>query len=153
MTKTETWNKVSTDVLELLAGSKVPKKLQEELMTVLESHLAPKVASGGKHPPKEIDGVMHYYCRWHQAYEPEHDMVLSNRKSKGYCKAAISKWNKMQRDAKSLDQQALDAMADNDFDKAQELALEAKELKHKSNSPASYDLVADWADFTGSTKE
>lgn len=147
LTKTQVWSNVSTEVTELLSGTKVPQKVQDQLMSLLESHLAPKVASGGAHPPKEIDGVMHYYCRWHQAYEPVEDMVMSNGKSKGYCKAAISKWNKMQKTAKNLDAQALEAMTSGDFDEAQDLAQQAKDARTKSNDPASFDLEADWLEF------
>ena len=55
--------------------------------------------------------------------------TLSKGKSKGYCKASISLWNKTNAQIKKLDSQAVDAMSEGDFDKAQAIAKEAKELK------------------------
>ncbi len=148
MTKTELYNKVSVEVLELLESQpKLSKAFKEKLSIIIDTNLKPKSGGSLTNPPKEIDGVMHYYCRFHQRYEPQDDMVMSKGKSKGYCKASISKWNKTNSQIKKLDSQAVDAMASGDFEKAQTIAQEAKELKDTLNAPEAYDYDTDWANF------
>ena len=44
-------------------------------------------------------------------------------------------------------------MAEADFDKAQEVAKKAKELKDTFNLPAFYDLDRDWSVFNTPTTE
>lgn len=140
MTKTQLWNEVQA----LLVEQKASKKLSQ----ALEELLAPK--SGGQtNPPKEIGGVMHYYCRFHQAYEPESNMVMSLGKSKGYCKASISKWNKTNSDIKKLNSQAVIAMSEGLMEDAQHCAKESEVLKAMLNAPESYNLEQDWIDFNG----
>lgn len=149
LTKTQVWANVQSEVLELLASSKVSKKFETSLLELLESHIAPK--SGGTgivNPPKEVDGVMHYYCRFHGQYEPQENMVMSKDKSKGYCKASISLWNKTNSEIKKLNDSVSDLMADGNFDEAQAKAIEAKDLKAKFNLPEFYDYDRDWAKFS-----
>ena len=143
MTKTQTWENVQA----LLVEQKASKKLTQ----ALEELLAPK-ASSSTNPPKEIDGVMNYYCRFHQAYEPESHMVMSAGKSKGYCKASISKWNKMNASIKKLNDGAVCAMSEGQMEDAQKYAQESEALKAKLNSPESYNIDGDWATFNGTTK-
>jgi len=150
MTKTELYNKVSVEVLELLESQpKLSKAFKEKLSNILDTNLRPKSGGNAMNPPKEIDGIMHYYCRFHQRYEPQEDMVISKDKSKGYCKASISKWNKINSQIKKLDSKAVEAMANGDFEKAQELAKEAKALKGSLNNPETYDYEQDWLVFRG----
>jgi len=142
MTKTQTW----TAVQELLVANKANKKLTE----ALELLLAPKQGGGSMtNPPQEIDGVMNYYCRFHQAYEPVDDMVMSKDKSKGYCKASISKWNKTNADIKKLDGSMSALVADGNFEEAQVIANKSKDLKAILNDPKHYDLETDWTNFAG----
>ena len=88
MTKTQTW----VEVQKLLENNKASKALKE----ALEELLAPKSAGSMANPPKlDKDGnIVEAYCRFHQRYEKVEDMVVSQGKSKGYCKASISLWNK-----------------------------------------------------------
>jgi hypothetical protein len=146
--KTQTWLTLQSEVNELLDNSKVPATFKSALMQLLEANLAPKQGGGvAINPPKEIDGVMHYYCRYHQQYEAEGNMVMSQGKSKGYCKASISVWNKANSDIKKFDSDAVKAMASGDFDKAQEIALKCKDLRDSFNNPSFYDYNRDWASF------
>ena len=146
--KTQLWLKLQSEVNELLENSKVTEKFKASLIELLESNLAPKVGGGvSQNPPKEIDGTMHYYCRYHQRYEAESAMVMSAGKSKGYCKASISVWNKANSTIKALDSEAVKAMADGNFERAQEIALKCKELRESFNSPEYYDYDRDWASF------
>ena len=152
-TKTQVWANVQKEVLELVEANKVSKKFSEALMVLLEANIAPK--TGGTslmNPSKEIDGVMNYYCRFHGQYEPVEQMVMSKDKSKGYCKASISLWNKTNSDIKKLDSSAVDAMSSGDFEKAQEIAKQAKELKDNFNKTEFYDYDRDWAKFNGTDK-
>lgn len=146
--KTQTWLTLQSEVNNLLDSSKVSNTFKSALMQLLEANLAPKQGGGvSANPPKEIDGVMHYYCRYHQRYEAESAMVMSQGKSKGYCKASISVWNKVNSTIKSLDSEAVKAMASGDFDKAQEIALKCKDLRESFNNPSFYDYDRDWASF------
>ena len=147
-TKTQVWANVQKEVSELLENSKVGKKFSESLLNILEAHIAPKSGGGSsQNPPKEIDGALHYYCRFHQTYYPEDKMVMSRGKSKGYCKSAISRWNKANSQIKKLDSQAVEAMSNGDFEGAQEIAQSSKELKEKFNKPEFYNAKEDWEVF------
>lgn len=140
MSKSTQWNEVQ----ELLnAQAKLPKGLYE----ALEAILAPKTNGGAINPPKLIDGVMHYYCRFHQAYEAEENMVLSGGKSKGYCKASISVWNKRNSAIKKLEAEISELVMAGDFTQAQECTIELKEMKEGLNDPKTYDIVVDWNVF------
>lgn len=140
MTKTELW--ASTQ--ELLVEHKASKKLSQ----ALEELLAPKTSGGSINPPMEIGGVMNYYCRFHQQYEPIDNMVMSGGKSKGYCKASISKWNKTNAQIKKLDAQVQEFVTNGEFERAQEKAKESQDLKAILNAHESYNYEQDWADFT-----
>lgn len=142
MTKIQLWNEVQ----ELLSQHPTTSK---KIVQGLEDLLKPKQGGGtSNNPPQEIDGVMNYYCRFHECYEPETSMVMSKDKSKGYCKASISKWNKTNSQIKKLDSQMSSLVADGDFESAQLIAQESKELKLKLNDPSHYNLDEDWASFT-----
>lgn len=148
-TKTSQWNEVQ----ELLnAQAKLPKGLYE----ALEAILAPKTSGGSSNPPKMIDSfdesgapikVMHYFCRFHQAYEPESKMVMSSGKSKGYCKASISVWNKRNSAIKRKEAEISELVMAGDFTQAQECTVELKAMKDELNDPKSYNLDVDWATF------
>ena len=71
-------------------------EFREELITTL-TMFGPKTKVIKS---KEIDGVMHHWCRYHQEFEPEDRCVMSGGKPKGYCKAAISRWNTINREIK-----------------------------------------------------
>jgi len=154
LTKAEVWTNVHEQVNELLEKSNVSKKFSEALLSLLEANIAPKSGGGVSINPPKLDedgNIVEAYCRFHQRYEPVDDMVMSNGKAKGYCKAAISLWNKTNAKIKRLDSQAVDAMSEADFDKAQKIAKEAKELKDGFNQPDFYDYDRDWAEFNSTS--
>lgn len=151
VTKQEMWTTIQSQVAELLETNKVSKKFSEALMEVLESNIAPKSGGGSSINPPILndDGtIKEAYCRFHQRYEPAENMVISKGKSKGYCKASISLWNKTNSEIKKLDSQAVEAMSAGDFEKAQEIAKKSKELKDNYNKPEFYDYDRDWANFS-----
>ena len=74
MTKIELWNEVQ----ELLSQHPTTSK---KIVQGLEDLLKPKQGGGSSaNPPKEIDGVMNYYCRFHECYEEVSTMVMSKDK-------------------------------------------------------------------------
>jgi len=151
LSKSKLWDKVQGEVNELLTNSKVSKKFQEELMTLLETNLAPKSGGGSSaHPPilNEDGTIKEAWCRYHQRYYPADKMVISNGKSKGYSKAAIAKWNKAQRTIKDYEAKAVEAMAKGDFDEAQKLSKLAVTLKADCLKPEYYDPEKDWEEFS-----
>jgi hypothetical protein len=140
MSKQTIWDEVQT---VLNAQAKLPKGLQEALELILK----PKSGGGATNEPKLIDGIMHYYCRFHQAYEQESNMVMSSGKSKGYCKASISIWNKQNARIKKIEAEVSSLVMAGDFEQAQECTVELKEAKEGLNNPANYDLESDWIAF------
>ena len=151
MTKVQIWNEVESQVMKLLETQpKMSKAFKEELMTTLEANLKPKSSAGSAMNPQKLDDdgvVIEAYCRFHKRYEVAEDMVMSKGKSKGYCKASISLWNKTNSSIKKLDASAVDAMSNDDFDNAKTLAQESKELKATFNTPEFYDYDRDWLTF------
>ena len=139
VSKSNVWAQVEA----ILTANKVKANVIDELKNIL----APKSGGTSLNPPKEIDGVMHHFCRFHQAYEAECDIVMSQGKSKGYCKAAISKWNKTNAQIKRIESSAVGAICNGDFELAKRLGDEANELKAKLNEPSEYNMVEDWANF------
>lgn len=140
VSKSNVWAQVEA----ILTSNKVKANVIEELKSIL----APKAGGGvSLNPPKIIDGVMHYFCRFHQTYYAESDMVMSGGKSKGYCKAAISKWNKTNMQIKRIESNAVGAICKGDFELAKKLGDEANALKLTLNDPSFYDAEADWKVF------
>ena len=142
----EVYTKLVEEVNTLLDTNKVKAPTKEALIMLLNSYLQTS-NTREVNAPKEIDGVMHYYCRFHQCYEAETNMVISGGKSKGYCKAAISKWNKTNSYIKRVEAKSSASIIAGDFDKAKEYAVEANELKIKLNMPSEYNLESDWLEF------
>jgi hypothetical protein len=140
MSKSNVWSQVQ----ELL----VANKAKPALIEALEAILAPKQGGGSTNPPKEINGVMHYYCRFHQAYEPEANMVMSAGKSKGYCKASISLWNKKNANIKKLEAEISELVMLGDFEQAKMCSEELQIAKKDLNEPSAYNLEADWEAFS-----
>ena len=136
-----------TSVEDLLAKHKVKAEFKTELFELLASYTKASNSSRVIHQPKEIDGLMHYYCRFHQKYYPENLMVMSSGKSKGYCKAAISSWNKTNAKIKKLESQASSLILAGDIDNAKLLAVEVELLKSQLNDPEYYNAEEDWANF------
>jgi len=141
-TKTNVWNEVEA---LLDSQAKLPKGLKEALELILK----PKVGVGSTNEPKLIDGVMHYYCRFHQDYEAQENMVMSSGKSKGYCKASISVWNKRNARIKKIEAEVSELVMAGDFEQAQECTIELKQAKESLNDPKTYDIVSDWNIFNG----
>jgi len=139
LSKSETWKKVEA----LMEEHNLPEKTRVALAELLE----PKNGGGNsQHPPKlDKDGnIIEAWCKYHECYEPINNMVVSNGKSKGYCKAASSKSNRLRKLSKEMDAKVVMLTLDGDFEGAQEMATKAKELSEKRNSPEMYNLEEDW---------
>lgn len=80
-------------------------------------------------------------------------MVMSVGKSKGYCKASISLWNKTNAQIKKLEASAVGELTRDNIDKAKELSNEAKALGKRLNDPEFYNYDKDWAIFNGQASE
>lgn len=117
------------------AGIKADKA--EAIITSLSDKATERVGVSAN-PPKEIDGVLHYFCRFTQKYYPREEMVFSNGKSKGYSKEAISVWNRINAEIKKVQASISNAIlkGDNiDDDLKNRLAL----LKDALNAPTTYE--------------
>ena len=142
LNKSQTWAQVE----ELIVTHKLSKKAAEALALLL----APKAGGGtSQHPPVlDKDGkIIETWCKYHECYEPIDNMVVSNDKPKGYCKAAASKSNKLRKESKDLDSKVIVLMSESKFEEAQKVAMEAKALSTKLNHPSLYNLKEDWEAF------
>ena len=149
-TKLQVWTNVQEQVMSLLEGAKVSKKFSEELMNLLETNIAPKSGGGNMMNPPKLDedgNIVEAYCRFHQRYEIVSNMVISNNKSKGYCKASISLWNKTNSKIKSLESTVSKLVSEGSFEEAQVVAKESVELKESFNKPEFYDYDRDLEAF------
>jgi hypothetical protein len=141
MAKINTWNEVEA-ILD--AQAKLPKGLREALELILK----PKTSGGSTNPSKVIDGITYHYCRFHQEYEVESNMVMSSGKSKGYCKASISIWNKRNSALKKKEAEISELVMLGDFEQARECGEELQTMKTNLNNPSAYDIVSDWSTFS-----
>ena len=150
MNKTELHQAVTNDLQAFFDANKIAVSKQEGLLNIIDEYLKPK-SSGSTNPPK-LDGdgnIIEAYCRFHQRYEKVEDMVMSNGKPKGYCKASISIWNKRQKTIKQLQAQVTECIETDDFEKAKKLSNEVKELKATINEPSTFNYDDDWEVFNG----
>ena len=131
MNKTQLWELVQS----LLVEHKASKKLAQALEDVLK----PKAGGGiSQNPMKTIDGVNYHYCRYSAIYVVEDEMVLSNGKSKGYSKLAMSLWTKKGKEAQLMSNEALQLLMAGDIEGGTAKAKEAEQLKLDRNNPSSY---------------
>lgn len=143
--KSNVWAQVEA----ILAYHKVKTIVVDELKSIL----APKTGGSVSNPSYVQDGITMHYCRFHKQFEAEQDMVMSVGKSKGYCKASISLWNKTNAQIKRLEASAVGELTRDNIDKAKELSNEAKALGERLNDPEFYSYVKDWAIFNGQASE
>ena len=122
--KTQIWNEVKELLIEEKKGPN--SKLYKELQSLLE----PKTKGASlSNPPKEIDGELHFHCRYTDEWFPKSETIFQNdekrdaNKSKGYSKLGISLWNKGQKMMKAKKEELFDLMmsGSEDHDKMAEL--------------------------------
>ena len=145
MTKVQIRETIET----VLNDHKHSKALSEALLGAFESKI-----SGSQNPPRiNDDGDQEFWCRFHKRYEVESDMVMSKNKSKGYCKAGISRWTKKMNEAKLLDSKAMEALAAGEIEDAQNYASDAISKREDAKNYDDYDYDLDWNEFSGNNKE
>ena len=129
------------------------KEFRQQVIELIQSLETQQVRTHrSSNPPKEIDGITHYFCRYHQTYEPEDKMIMSNGKSKGYCKAGNAVWNKIYRRIQTLKNEIADLYVSNKEQEAQSHIAELRELELALNSPNTYNLEADWESYNSKLK-
>ena len=134
---------LNSDLLDLLTNKSCTKTNVSTLMAELLEKYTPKAGGGQvQNPSYEEDGVTMHYCRYLTIYRPEDEMVMSNGKSKGYSKIAISRWTKAGKDAKVLQESALKELLAGNIVEGQDFNAQAEELLLLRNKPEFYqDLV------------
>lgn len=139
MTKTQTFEFLTT----LLNDAKFKSKAeQERVLAIISDTFAPKAGGGQTINPSYYDetlGAQMYYCRYLAQYCTEDEMVMSNGKSKGYSKSAISRWTKSGKEAKTLQEKALKLLLAGQQVEGQDLNAQAEELLLKRNKPEFYE--------------
>ena len=142
-----TKNKLYKNVSELMAEFETQfksKKSFEEFQVEINKLLKPKTGGGVvQFPMITIDDTNYHYCRYTTYYIPEYEIVMSNNKSKGYSKKAIGLWNKMGRDAKALEAEAMKLLLSKDYEAGTIKSNEADALKDSRNKSESYDSIRD----------
>lgn len=134
---------LNSDLLNLLTNKSCTKTNVSALMAELLEKYTPKAGGGQvQNPSYEEDGVTMHYCRYLTIYRPEDEMVMSNGKSKGYSKIAISRWTKAGKDAKVLQESALKKLLAGNIVEGQDFNAQAEELLLLRNKTEFYqDLV------------
>lgn len=139
MTKTQTFEFLTTLLNDAQFKSKAE---QERVLTIISDTFAPKAGGGQTINPSYYDetlGAQMYYCRYLAQYCTEDEMVMSNGKSKGYSKSAISRWTKAGKEAKQLQEKALKLLLEGKQVEGQDLNAQAEELLLKRNKPEFYE--------------
>lgn len=139
MTKTQTFEFLTTLLNEAQFKSKAE---QERVLTIISDTFAPKAGGGQTINPSYYDETLcaqMYYCRYLAQYCTEDEMVMSNGKSKGYSKSAISRWTKAGKEAKQLQEKALKLLLNGQQVEGQDLNAQAEELLLKRNKPEFYE--------------
>lgn len=138
MTKTQTFEFLTT----LLNAAQFKSKAeQERVLAIITNTFAPKAGGGQTINPSYYDetlGTQMYYCRYLAQYCTQDEMVMSNGKSKGYSKSAISRWTKAGKAAKQLQENALKLLLEGKQVEGQDLNAQAEELLLKRNKPEYY---------------
>ena len=150
MSKSKLYEAVVADVEKCIPKGTIKPEVKSELMAVIDRYLKPRSASSGKPPKLDKEGnIVEAWCKFHQRYYTIDKMVMSGGKSKGYCKAGIATWNRLQKQGKDLKAKALGLLLAGDTKKGAELNTEGEKLIEKSKDYASYDADQDWANFKG----
>lgn len=139
MTKTQTYEFLTTLLNDAQFKSKAE---QERVLAIISDTFAPKAGGGQTINPSYYDetlGAQMYYCRYVAQYCTEDEMVMSNGKSKGYSKSAISRWTKSGKEAKTLQEKALKLLLAGQQVEGQDLNAQAEELLLKRNKPEFYE--------------
>ena len=134
---------LNSDLLDLLTNKSCTKTNVSAIMAELLEKYTPKAGGGQVQNPSYIeDGITMHYCRYLTIYMPEDAMVMSNGKSKGYSKIAISRWTKAGKEAKVLQESALKELLAGNIVEGQDFNAQAEELLLLRNKPEFYqDLV------------
>ena len=139
MTKTQAYEFLTTLLNEAEFKSKAEK---ERVLAIITDTFAPKAGGGQTSNPSYYDDTLMaqmYYCRYLAQYCTEDEMVMSNGKSKGYSKSAISRWTKAGKEAKTLQEKALKLLLVGQQVEGQDLNAKAEELLLKRNKPEFYE--------------
>ena len=129
---------VDLNVIEQLVKASGIKADKAEALIASISDKATERVGVSANPPKEIDGITHYFCRFTQKYYPKEEMVFSNGKSKGYSKQAISVWNRINAEIKKVQASISDAILKGD-NISDELKERLAFLKDALNATATYE--------------
>lgn len=147
MTKNELYTNVSNLMAEFETQFK-SKKSFEQFKVEIDNLIKPKTGGGVVQFPmitivdeETKEETRYHYCRYTTYYIPEDEIVMSNGKSKGYSKKAIGLWNKMGRDAKALNDEAMKLLLSKDLENGTLKAQEADALKDARNKSESYDSI------------
>lgn len=139
MNKTQAYEFLTT----LLSDAQFKSKAeQERVLAIIDENFAPKAGGGQVQNPSYYDEELQsqmYYCRYLAQYCTEDEMVMSNGKSKGYSKAAISRWTKAGKEAKQLQEKALKYLLEGKTLEGTELNAKAEELLLNRNKPEFYE--------------
>ena len=138
MNKTETYKIVTTEMNKILEDNKINKKTQEALLSMIDTHLKPKVGGGVRNienPPKlDKDGMItEAYCKYYQKYMAADLMNISFRgtdkeKYRGESLLGAQRYRAITQEIKDLNDESMKLILSGDVEGAQATAKEAKDL-------------------------
>jgi len=99
-----------------------------------------KPQKGGSlmYPPKEIDGVTYYWCRFKQEYTEESKMDIFDGKCKGTSKLAREVAYRINKEVKELKAKALEYFTNGDLENGAKINAEADNLAKTIEDPATF---------------
>lgn len=143
MTKTKIREAIE-EVFAAHKSSKLTEEIRASLMATFEG-----TVTRSEHPPvlDEEGNMIEAWCKFHKRYEPIENIVLSKGKSKGYCRAGLSEWNRRMRLAKKYDASAIEFLTTGDVESATEFATKATDERALAADYDTYDFDTDWSNF------
>ncbi len=138
MNKTETYTIVTAQMNKILSDNKINKKTQAALLSMIDTHLKPKVGGGVRNienPPKlDDDGfISEAYCKYYQRYMAAELMNISFRgtdkeKYRGESLLGAARYRAITQEIKTLNEKSMELILSGDVEGAQAAAKEGKDL-------------------------
>lgn len=124
------------------AALKAVKSGDLELDKLIEACEPQRAGGSSNNPSKEIDGVMHHWCRLTQGYLPEDEIQMTGGKPKGVGKLQASIAYRMEKRAKELRDEALAFFVSGKYAEGGEKNAEASKVEAMVDEPANFTKEA-----------
>jgi len=139
-TKTVRNRKNRADIaVEMIEAIKALDTLTIEGVTSIINAKMSTSGTSNQKEPKEIDGVMNYYCSRSDKFYPIEEMVVNtDGSSRGYSRVSQEILTATNKEIKDLTERIKDAVTTGDFEDAKQISDELAELEANKASNAIY---------------